>query len=442
MNRTRTRRLHAARVATSATAVVMVFYVLGAISLNALVTHRLTAQADTRLNERLLEGVRPSLHVKGGPAPADADHDIDDAPRFEWAVSGTSAVTALTPGAPVLPHRAWREGATTLPLGATPFRFDAIRTRGGGVLVAGESLAQLNRVRSALGGPELALGLILLVLTFGGSLLIGLRASAPLELIHRRQVEFTADASHELRTPLSVIEAEVELALSRPRRPEEYEAVVHRIAGEGHRLRNIVDDLLWLARIDDERRSGVHDQEADVAAVARSSVERFRPLAATREVEMRMDAAGVEPGMVRADPRWIDRLIGVLVDNACKFAGPGGRVEVAVRSMGSRVVLRVDDSGPGIPVEDRPLVFDRFHRSADEPSGSGLGLAIADSVVSATKGSWHVGDSPGGGARMQVSWKRVPVTPTPPDGGRRPDGGEAVPPDPAGLPDLSAGQRQ
>jgi signal transduction histidine kinase len=70
------------------------------------------------------------------------------------------------------------------------------------------------------------------------------------------------------------------------------------------------------------------------------------------------------------------------------------------------VVLRIDDTGPGIAVEDRPLVFDRFHRGSDQPGGAGLGLAIADSVVSATSGTWHIGDAPMGGARMQVSWKR------------------------------------
>jgi signal transduction histidine kinase len=67
----------------------------------------------------------------------------------------------------------------------------------------------------------------------------------------------------------------------------------------------------------------------------------------------------------------------------------------------------VDDSGPGIPPEERPLVFDRFHRATESEGGTGLGLAIADSVVRATHGTWLVDESPLGGARMQVSWKRA-----------------------------------
>ena len=127
---------------------------------------------------------------------------------------------------------------------------------------------------------------------------------------------------------------------------------------------------------------------------------------------MRLDAADDEPALVRADPTWIDRLVGVLVDNACKFAGVGGRVEVAVLCEGARVVLRVDDSGPGIPVAQRALVLDRFHRGTHQTGGTGLGLAIADSVVRATNGAWVIGESPSGGARMEVSWKReVPGRP-------------------------------
>jgi signal transduction histidine kinase len=290
-------------------------------------------------------------------------------------------------------------------LQGTPFRFQAIES-GAGWLVAGESLAQVDGVQSALLSPELILGTALLVVTFIGSLIIGLRASAPLELVHRRQVEFTADASHELRTPLSVIEAEVELALGRSRAPEEYRMVLERIAAEGRRLRHIIDDLLWLARIDDEQRGVADVFQADVARIAGASVSRFQSVASARDVTMRLDSTEAGPALVHADPTWIDKLVGVLVDNACKFAGVGGRVDVAVLCEGTRVVLRVDDSGPGIPVAQRALVLDRFHRGTDQIGGTGLGLAIADSVVRATGGAWAIGDAPSGGARMEVSWRR------------------------------------
>jgi signal transduction histidine kinase len=98
----------------------------------------------------------------------------------------------------------------------------------------------------------------------------------------------------------------------------------------------------------------------------------------------------------------------VLVDNACKYAGQSGSVRIEVGRIGSRVVLAVEDSGPGIPVEARAHLFDRFRRGTDLPGGHGLGLAIADSVVRSTGGRWRVDDAGPrlGGARMEVSWPK------------------------------------
>jgi signal transduction histidine kinase len=384
----------------------MVCYVFGVVALNLVVVNRLTSQADVRLVQRLAQEKSPSPPATSTSAHTDADHDIDDAPRFVWIVAAKGRPIALTPGAPNLPDRTWSIGASTVEIKGTDFRFQAILS-GDGWLVAGESLAQLERVQSALIAPELLFGILLLVGTFIGSLIIGLRASAPLELIHRRQVEFTADASHELRTPMTVIEAEVELALSRARSCEEYREVLERIGGEGHRLRNIVNDLLWLARIDDERASEVEGEEADLAVVVAASVGRFQSVASAKGVNLRVDIQEDRPLRLTADPGWIDRLVGVLVDNACKYAGRNGSVDVSVHVAGNRVVLRVEDTGPGIPVDQRQLVLDRFHRGTETPGGTGLGLAIADSVVRATDGSWMIGDAPGGGARMEVSWRQA-----------------------------------
>ena len=124
---------------------------------------------------------------------------------------------------------------------------------------------------------ELVLGILLLVVTFAGSLVVGLRASAPIEQVRRRQAEFTADASHELRTPLSVIEAEVDLALSRPRDGESYRRTLETVASGGTRLRSIVGDLLWLARADGDVPDPVAAGPVDLADVARSCVDRVHP---------------------------------------------------------------------------------------------------------------------------------------------------------------------
>lgn len=406
MRVSRTRRLHAARVATVATVVVMACYVAAAFSLNLLVASRLTAQADARLTVHLEDAATKLPAVTKTPASTSGDGDIDDAPIFLWTVKQSGSSTALSAGSPQLPQRTWTSEATTVEIGATSFRFDAVKSNSEW-LVAGESVGQLQHVRDALLAPELLFGVALLIVVYAGSLVIGLRASAPLEIIQRRQAEFTADASHELRTPLSVIEAEVELSLSRPRPPEEYQAVLRRIAGEGHRLRRIVDDLLWLARADDDGSSAEKQQFTDIAAMAQACADRFRPIAGARNVSLSVSVEGEEPLWVQADSNWIDRLMVVLVDNACKYAGTGGSVEVRVRGIGSHVVLQVDDSGPGIPADQRVMVFDRFHRGTVQLGGVGLGLAIADSVVRATEGTWSIGTAPSGGARMEVSWRRI-----------------------------------
>ena len=399
-------RLHAAKVAAMATAVVVITYLIAAIVLDVFVVHRLTNQADVRLSERLVDARKEILSVRPTGTPTvQRDHEVDDAPTFVWEVSSAGAVTALTAAAPQLPHHRWSATATTLGVGGTSFRFQTVSS-GSGWLVAGESIGQIKRVEDALLLPEAGVGVALLLLVYAGSLVIGLRASAPLELVRRRQIEFTADASHELRTPLSVIEAEVDLALSRPRSTDAYRAVLTRVSGEGRRLRSIVNDLLWLARVDDESQRLSKGDDADVAATAEACVDRFQAVAAGGGVALSFHREGREPALLQTHPAWIDRLLGVLVDNACRYAGSGGAVEVRVRTTATRIVLDVNDSGPGIPVEDRTVVFDRFHRDAEDLGGTGLGLAIADSVVRATDGTWSIRTAPLGGAQMEVSWRK------------------------------------
>jgi signal transduction histidine kinase len=113
----------------------------------------------------------------------------------------------------------------------------------------------------------------------------------------------------------------------------------------------------------------------------------------------------IETTTVRASADSVDRLVGVLVDNACKFAGPGGGVRVTVQVAVHRLLLTVEDSGPGIPIEERDIIFDRFHRTESSAGGTGLGLAIADAIIKSTHAHCVVGESSLGGARFEVSWR-------------------------------------
>lgn len=404
MNGSGRRWAHAARVALGATAVVAVVAVALALVVNQVIVQRLNRDVDARLVAQLEQastGATAPLEVAPG---TDRDGDLDDAPTFLWRIDATGSFTPLTFGAPALPHRRWSGGTTTFTTDGSTFRFRSIQSEDGW-LVAGESVARIGEIRADLLVVELALGALLLTVTFAGALVVGLRASAPIEQIRRRQAEFTADASHELRTPLTVIQAEVDLALSRDRDPTSYRATLERVASESLRLRSIVDDLLWLARHDGDTPSPTGDAVTDVTTVARRCAARFDAVAISGSVELIVSADGETVAPVAAGTEVIDRLVSVLLDNACRYAGAGGTVELTVTRSSGQVTLSVDDSGPGIPADQQDLILDRFHRADDRPGGTGLGLAIADAVVRSTHGTWSIGRSRLGGAHMSVSWR-------------------------------------
>jgi two-component system OmpR family sensor kinase len=229
-----------------------------------------------------------------------------------------------------------------------------------------------------------------------------------------------------------VIEAEVDLALHRERDGESYRDTLRRISSESERLRTIVEDLLWLARADNHEAGGQAGRSADVAAIGSACLSRFRAVADAASITLSDRGRPGTVGRIQADPDSVDRLVTVLLDNACRYAGSHGSVALEVASGAGQVVLTVDDSGPGIPEAHRDLVFDRFHRASDLAGGTGLGLAIADAVVRNSGGTWSIGTSPQGGARMQVTWREAPE-PAGGHGGEVPQG-EAKPIDPAADP--------
>jgi signal transduction histidine kinase len=202
-----------------------------------------------------------------------------------------------------------------------------------------------------------------------------------------------------------VIEAEIGLALRSRRDAAHYRDTLERVGRESDRLRRLVEDLLWLARFDSEPPPPA-DEPVDLVPIADGCADRFGAVAHSQATTISVVRQGDAQAWISAPPEWIDRLTGVLVDNACRYAGPGGSVRIIVKAHGGSVSLAVEDSGPGIPPDERTRLFDRFHRATAEGTGAGLGLAIADSVVRSTGGRWRIGDAPLGGARLEVSWHR------------------------------------
>ncbi len=400
-------RRQSIRVALSATAIVAVAYLVVAAGVVAFATRDLTSQIDQRLTESFRR--LPPDANRPPDSPYDPGRDPGrplGVPLLVWTVEsdGTVLASASTPDLPTDLRAV--AGPTTATIDGTQVRVVGAPI-GDDYVVVAQAMDIVSDAQRTIILGELLIAPLLLAAVFLGAVLIGRRVAEPIEAARRRQLEFTADASHELRTPLSVIEAHTSLALTQPRDADWYQMAFVRVDRESKRMRRLLEDMLWLARFDAAHLTPV-SEPVDLGVIATQAADRFAAVAETRRLELGVHVpAGA---VIAAAPDLIDRLVGVLLDNACKYAPEGGGVDVTVSVDGARATLTVDDSGPGIRPEDRERVFDRFHRAlatATGADGAGLGLAIGDAIVRATGGRWSVESSPTGGARFSVSWSRA-----------------------------------
>jgi two-component system OmpR family sensor kinase len=198
----------------------------------------------------------------------------------------------------------------------------------------------------------------------------------------RKIRRFSGDVSHELRTPLTIIRGEIEVLLRKPRREEEYRAVLGSTLEETHHMEKIIDDLLFLSRIE------AADRKKLAAAVSLADVvERVRESrgATAREKGIDLEIKGTAAGRVHGERSMLERLVMNLVDNAVRYTPAGGRVEIELREAPPWSVLTIRDTGIGIPRDALPSIFDRFYvvdpSRSKESGGTGLGLSIVKSVA-------------------------------------------------------------
>lgn len=229
-----------------------------------------------------------------------------------------------------------------------------------------------------------------------------------LEAARARQRAFVADAAHELRSPLTNMRTQIEVAQRLGERTE-WPAVADDLLLDTQRLSRLVDDLLLLARSDDAGTRALRSVPVELGELVTSLAERYPSPPVTTT------AVADDPLWISGEPEALARAVANLVDNAVRHTRTTVRVET--RADGPYHLVIVTDDGPGIPVEDRTRVFDRFTRLDDararDAGGAGLGLAIVRELVRRHGGTVRLSDAnPAPGLRAEI---RLPAAPAPPD---------------------------
>jgi signal transduction histidine kinase len=225
------------------------------------------------------------------------------------------------------------------------------------------------------------------------------RMLARLESARNSQRRFVSDASHELRSPMTTIRQHAEVAVAHPDRMTTQE-LAEVVLAEQRRMQRLVEDLLLLARADEQ----VPFSRAPVDLDDLAFEEGHRLRSAT---SLHVDTSEVGAARVQGDVDALRRALRNLAENAARHAS--SRIAIALAERGGEVILTVDDDGPGIPESERDRVLERFVRLDEARSrdngGSGLGLSIVDEVARAHGGSISIRQSPLGGARIQVTFQ-------------------------------------
>ena len=262
-----------------------------------------------------------------------------------------------------------------------------------------DTTLESTTMRSMAAVCSLAGSAALLVLFLCSYLLSGV-VTRPVGAAWAQQEQFLSDASHELKTPLTVILSSAEL-LNQSALPEQA-VYIDNIREESRRMKLLVEDMLTLSRT--QRSAGsLPEQTADLSEAAMTAALRFEPVAFEAGKRLEYDIAPELP--VRGDGGKLGQALAALLDNAVKYSAGGTDIRLTAEKQGRFAVVAVADSGPDIPAEKLPHIFDRFYR-ADEArtdgDSFGLGLPIAKAIIDAHRGTLRC-ESGGGVTRFIIT---------------------------------------
>lgn len=226
------------------------------------------------------------------------------------------------------------------------------------------------------------------------ALIVKLDAAA---LAHRT---FVANAAHQLRTPLTALSLQAEQAANSESLPE-MRAAVTEVRAAVQRATRLANQLLLLSRAEPEAQSGANRARTDLYQLAFDTASAWVPAAMAAGIDLGFDDTSAH-ATADVDAALVAEAINNILDNALKYCPRGSRVTVSVRLLPEPAIV-VEDSGRGIPVGDRSLVVQRFHRGDHGGNaGTGLGLAIANEIALAHAGRFVIADAEGGGARFEI----------------------------------------
>lgn len=211
--------------------------------------------------------------------------------------------------------------------------------------------------------------------------------------------EFVAHASHELKSPVASLQTLAEaVQQAAGNDPQAVERFSLKMMAEATRLGRLISDLLDLSRLEDV--GPVPETPAELSAVAEKEIGKVRALADEKRMQLRV---AIEPGVwVKGDEQQLGLMIGNLLENAIRYTGEGGTVELKVGAEGRSAVVSVSDNGIGIPLDAQGRVFERFYRvdraRSRDRGGTGLGLAIVKHVAELHEGEVSVRSELGEGS--------------------------------------------
>jgi two-component system, OmpR family, heavy metal sensor histidine kinase CusS len=216
-----------------------------------------------------------------------------------------------------------------------------------------------------------------------------------------RLSQFSADLAHELRTPIANMLGEAQVALTRDRTAAEYRETIESTVAECERLSRIVDNLLFVARVD-AAREPIARKWFDARAAVEKIAAFYQMVADDHNVTINCSG----DGQIYADPDLFERAVGNLLDNALRFTPEHGSIRIGLSKRNADFEVAVSDNGCGIAAEHLPRVFDRFYRAESSRSsdGAGLGLALVKSIVELHGGSAKVESELGRGTTVTLTF--------------------------------------